>query len=142
MKRFHVNVTVADLGRSTRFYTTLFGVEPTVSKNDYAKWMLDDPRINFSLSAGAREQGVNHLGLQVDSPEELETIQFRLRHAEEKTADQPDAKCCYAISSKTWIRDPDDVVWETFVTHAQSPQYGEDRFPVGFAESGKCCSQP
>ena len=142
MKRFHVNVGVADLDRSIRFYTTLFGAEPTVSKVEYAKWMLDDPRINFSVSTGSQDHGINHIGLQADTMEELAVIQSRLRIAEEKTVDQPDAKCCYASSSKTWVRDPDDVAWETFVTHADHTHYGEDRVPGEFMQMAKtdsCC---
>ncbi len=135
MKRFHVNVSVADLDRSTQFYTTLFGVEPTVLKDEYAKWMLDDPRINFSVNSGSQHPGVNHIGLQADTMEELGIIQSRLRTAEVKTLDQPDAKCCYAISSKTWVRDPDDVAWEMFVTHGDFTQYGEDRVPEEFLQT-------
>ena len=141
MKRFHVNVSVVDLDQSTRFYTTLFGVEPTVLKDEYAKWMLDDPRINFSVSTGAQHQGVNHLGMQADTMEELGVIQSRLRTAGETTVDQPDAKCCYAISTKTWVRDPDDVAWETFVTHSDFTHYGEDRVPEEFSQTTEktCC---
>jgi catechol 2,3-dioxygenase-like lactoylglutathione lyase family enzyme len=129
MKRFHVNLSVADLDRSIEFYTTLFGAEPSVTKGDYAKWMLEDPRINFSMSTGTQHHGINHIGLQADTTEELDLIQSRLRHAEEVTVDQPDAKCCYASSTKTWVRDPDDVAWETFVTHGALTQYGEDTVP-------------
>lgn len=142
MKRFHVNVTVADLGRSTQFYSTLFGCEPTVLKDDYAKWMLDDPRVNFSISTGADQRGLNHVGLQADTMEELEAIQERLRSAGQDTFEQPDAQCCYAISSKTWVRDPDDVAWETFVTHGDITSYGDDRFPENVlqaTESAACC---
>ena len=130
MKRFHVNLSVADLDRSIGFYSTLFGQEPTVLKHDYAKWMLDDPRMNFSISVGAGQHGINHVGLQVDSLEELAVIQARLREAEECTVDQDDAECCYARSSKTWVRDPDDVAWETFVTHGEITEYGDDRVPT------------
>jgi len=142
MKRFHVNISVADLDRSKQFYSTLFGVEPTVSKSDYAKWMLDDPRINFSVSAGSQQRGVNHIGLQADTLEELGVIQSRLHDAELEAVDQPDAKCCYAISSKTWVRDPDDVAWETFVTHGDATEYGDDRVPEevpAAVEAGNCC---
>lgn len=126
MKRFHVSISVGDLGRSTEFYSTLFGVAPTVLKEDYAKWMLEDPRINFSIKQSQMHSGVNHVGLQADTMEELETIRSRLREAEERTFDQPDVECCYARSSKTWVRDPDDVAWETFVTHGEISHYGDD----------------
>ncbi len=146
MKRFHVNLSVADLDRSTQFYNTLFGVEPTVLKDEYAKWMLDDPRINFSVSTGSRDLGVDHIGLQADTMEELGVIQSRLRNAAVKTVDQADAKCCYAISSKTWVRDPDNVAWETFVTHGEFTEYGDNRVPEEFLQtvaSDTCCrSEP
>ena len=141
MKRFHVNVSVADLKRSTEFYNTLFGVEPTVLKDDYAKWMLEDPRINFSITQSTRASGVNHIGLQADTMEELEAIQSRLHDAEVSTFDQPEAKCCYAKSSKTWVRDPDSVAWETFVTHGQITYYGDDRAPEDSEPSNeRCCA--
>jgi catechol 2,3-dioxygenase-like lactoylglutathione lyase family enzyme len=119
MKRFHVNVAVSDLDQSVRFYNTLFGTEPSVHKDDYAKWMLEDPRINFSINTSKKSSGVNHIGLQADTLEELGEIQERLATAEQPTFDQPDAECCYAKSTKTWVRDPDDVAWETFVTHSE-----------------------
>jgi len=141
MKRFHVNVSVADLGASTRFYNTLFGVEPIVLKADYAKWMLEDPRINFSITESKKARGVNHIGLQADTMEELEVIQARLEVADEATFNQPEAECCYASSSKTWARDPDDVAWETFVTHGQITHYGNDRVPADEVTSDdRCCA--
>ena len=130
MKRFHVNVSVADLGKSIEFYKTLFGEDPVIVKDDYAKWMLDDPRINFAINESTLARGVNHVGLQVDSAEELGEIQARLRAAQEKTFDQENAQCCYARSTKTWVRDPDSVSWETFVTHGQTTQYGNDLAPT------------
>ena len=140
MKRFHVNVSVANLSASTDFYSTLFGVEPTVLKEDYAKWMLQDPRINFSITESAKSRGVNHIGLQADTMEELEKIQARLHDAEANTFDQPEAECCYATSSKTWVRDPDDVAWETFVTHGQITHYGNDLGPsVADDSNERCC---
>ena len=126
MKRFHVNVSVADLSQSIEFYNTLFGQEPSVTKSDYAKWMLDDPRVNFAISESSRSRGVNHIGLQADTVDELGEIQERLRHAGKQTFDQPDAECCYARSTKTWVRDPDAVAWETFVTHNEITHYGQD----------------
>jgi catechol 2,3-dioxygenase-like lactoylglutathione lyase family enzyme len=142
MKRFHVSIAVADLDRSTQFYSTLFGVEPTVQKNDYAKWMLEDPRINFSISTSKRKRGISHIGLQADTVDELEEIQSRLRNAEEQTFDQEHAQCCYATSTKTWVRDPDDVAWETFVTHGESTTYGDDRVPEDVYQAKQaagCC---
>ena len=137
MKRFHVNVAVSDIEKSARFYETLFGEAPTIRKPDYAKWMLDDPRINFSVSESATKRGINHVGLQMDTTEELAEIQARLTSAGAQTLDQPDAECCYANSTKTWVRDPDAVAWETFVTFGQLMQYGDDRVPEAAASA--CC---
>lgn len=146
MKRFHVNVSVADLQQSVRFYNALFGEQPTVAKPDYAKWMLEDPRVNFSITQSAKLRGVNHVGLQVESETELQEVQARLDAAEEQTFKQPDANCCYANSSKTWARDPDDVAWETFVTHGTITHYGNDHVPGLDAATGdkttegRCCA--
>lgn len=141
MKRFHVNVSVADLEQSVDFYNTLFGQQPSVHKDDYAKWMLDDPRVNFAISKSSRSSGINHVGLQADTMDELGEIQQRLRAAGEQTFDQPAAECCYASSSKTWVQDPDAVRWETFVTHGQITHYGEDNVPVaGNDEQSRCCA--
>ena len=144
MKRFHVSVAVSDLQRSIRFYSNLFDVEPVVRKDDYAKWMLEDPRINFSISTGGRSRGIDHVGLQVDDLTELQALQERLQLADEQTFDQPQAECCYAKSSKTWVRDPDNVAWETFVTHGELTHYGNDLAPQPDNEpveaATRCCS--
>jgi len=143
MKRFHVNVAVEDLARSIDFYNTLFGETPTVTKNDYAKWMLEDPRVNFSISESSASRGVNHIGLQADTMEELGSIQGRLHSAGQQTLEQPDVECCYARSSKTWVRDPDQVAWETFVTHDDITHYGDDRAPqqqMAQEERSRCCA--
>ena len=141
MKRFHVNLAVSDLEKSTHFYSVLFGEAPTVRKPDYAKWMLEDPRLNFSLSASDRAGGINHIGLQADTVEELGEIQKRLNEAREETFDQEDAECCYAHSTKTWVRDPDQVAWETFVTFGDITTYGDDREPISSA-GDDCCKDP
>ncbi len=152
MKRFHVNVRVADLNKSIRFYETLFGKAPTVTKPDYAKWMLEDPRINFAISESTQLRGINHIGLQVDSQDELAEVQGRLDAAEEKTFRQPETECCYATSSKTWARDPDDVSWEMFVTHGQITHYGDgslamsarddsrEKLPESVMSEVRCCA--
>ena len=126
MKRFHVSLSVQDLQRSVDFYTTLFDAAPTVLRADYAKWMLVDPKINFSLSESADNKGVSHVGLQLDDMEQLGEIQQRLHIAGQNTIDQPNAECCYAKSSKSWVRDPDEVGWEVFVTHGEITHYGAD----------------
>lgn len=129
MKRFHVHLRVDDLDASTRFYTRLFGAEPSVARTDYAKWMLDDPRVNFAISARGRGAGIDHLGLQVESDAELDALRGRLRETGLDVADQDDATCCYAESDKGWLEDPQGISWETFVTHAESTTFGEDRDP-------------
>ncbi len=142
MKRFHVNVAVTDLDQSIGFYRTLFGQEPTVKKSDYAKWMLEDPRINFSISESSRSRGINHVGLQAENMTELGEIQERLHDAGKQTSEQPDAECCYARSSKTWVRDPDRVAWEAFVTHEDIAHFGDDRVTgEQLAKTGqtRCC---
>jgi predicted lactoylglutathione lyase len=143
MKRFHVNLSVADLARSVKFYSMLFGESPSVLKTDYAKWMLEDPIINFSLSESERGSGINHIGLQAESVEELAAIQKRLHLAGQETFEQPDAECCYSSSTKTWVRDPDDVAWESFVTHADLTHYGTDDIAENSLtdeQSARCCA--
>ncbi len=126
MKRLHVHVAVEDLSASIRFYTTLFGAEPGVVKDDYAKWMLDDPRVNFAISDRARVPGVDHLGIQVETGEELAELAGRLKAAGETTRDQEATTCCYARSAKAWVNDPSGLRWETFHTFGEATQYGED----------------
>jgi catechol 2,3-dioxygenase-like lactoylglutathione lyase family enzyme len=126
MKRFHVHVAVDDLDKSVRFYKSLFGVEATVSKDDYAKRMLDDPRVNFAISRRGDTPGVNHLGIQVESDEELQGMREQLAKADQPVLEQPDAACCYSESSKHWVQDPQGIAWETFVTLSSIPVFGRD----------------
>ena len=126
MKRLHVSVAVKDLTESVRFYSTLFGAEPTVIKADYAKWMLEDPRVNFSISARGRRAGLDHLGIQVESQDELGEVAGRLAAAGQTILEQDQTTCCYARSDKAWVADPQGIAWETFFTFGQSSVYGED----------------
>lgn len=128
MKRFHVSVGVDDLDRSIRFYTNLFGAEPAVHETDYAKWMLDEPRINFAISSRGDARGVDHLGIQVEEPDELEAITARLQAAEEELLTQEGTVCCYARSDKTWAQDPEGVRWETFRSFGRETVYGVGPF--------------
>lgn len=137
MKRFHVNVSVNDLAAGIRFYTTLFDSEPTVRKDDYAKWMLEDPRINFAISKRGYAVGVNHLGLQVESAEELTGMRAQLVRADHALVEQSGAACCYATSDKYWVTDPAGVAWETFHTLETIPIYGVDTEIAPLA--GACC---
>ena len=126
MKRLHVHVGVEDLSASVRFYSTLFGSEPTVLKNDYAKWMLEDPRVNFAISAGNHAaKGIEHLGIQAESTEELGEVYTRLQAADRPVLEEGATTCCYAKSEKSWIADPDGVVWEAFFTNGEATVYGE-----------------
>lgn len=126
MKRFHIHVSVADLTDSIRFYSQMFGTEPAVRKDDYAKWMLEDPRINFAISRNRQPIGVNHLGFQVDSDNELRGMQARLEAADSAMIQEDGQQCCYARSDKYWVTDPTGIAWETFHSLASIPVYGED----------------
>ncbi len=126
MKRLHLHVSVPDLTQSIAFYETLFGAAPSVVKDDYAKWMLDDPRMNFAISARERAPGVDHVGIQVDSQAELAELAGRLKSAGAVTFDQEATTCCYARSDKSWVSDPAGVRWETFFTFGDATSYGED----------------
>ena len=126
MKRLHVHVGVSDLDRSVQFYSTLFGASPTVEKADYAKWMLDDPRVNFAISSGDHAaKGIEHLGIQVESSDELESVYKRLKAANRPVLEEGRTTCCYAQSEKSWIADPDGVTWETFYTDGEAAVYGD-----------------
>ena len=126
MKRFHLHVSVEDLQRSIRFYSTLFAAEPTVVQSDYAKWMLDDPRVNFAISIRRQPIGVNHLGFQVDTDEELRGMHAQLQAADARLIQEDEQPCCYARSDKYWVTDPTGLAWETFHTLGSIPVYGED----------------
>jgi catechol-2,3-dioxygenase len=138
MKRLHVHVSVEDLARSVRFYSTLFATEPTVLKSDYAKWMLEDPRVNFAISRRGGETGIRHLGIQVEDRAELADVYSRLTRAEGAVLEEGATTCCYAKSEKTWIEDPEGIQWETFLTTGDSTTYGAD--PVRAPSSPPCCA--
>jgi catechol 2,3-dioxygenase-like lactoylglutathione lyase family enzyme len=126
MKRLHVHVSVADLTASIRFYKTLFGAEPSVTETDYAKWMLDDPKVNFAISVRRQPVGINHLGFQVESDEELHAMRAQLEAADAQMIEEREQPCCYARSDKYWVTDPTGIAWETFHTLGRIPVYGED----------------
>jgi predicted enzyme related to lactoylglutathione lyase len=125
MKRMHVHVSVEDIRRSIGFYSALFAAQPTVVKSDYAKWMLDDPRVNFAISTRGRQPGLDHLGIQVESKTELNEVYARLRQAGGTVIEQGETACCYAKSEKSWIDDPAGIAWETFHTTGESTEYGD-----------------
>jgi catechol-2,3-dioxygenase len=124
MKRLHVHVSVSDLDESVRFYSTLFAAQPTVRKHDYAKWMLDDPRVNFAISNRERATGIRHLGIQVEQPEELADVHRRIQHTQRPVLNEGETTCCYARSEKNWVEDPQGIQWETFLTTGESTVYG------------------
>src|SRR4029453_12366940 len=124
MKRMHVHVAVDDLQRSIGFYSTLFAAPPAVVKSDYAKWLLDDPRVNFAISTRGKQPGLDHLGIQVESKDELGDVYARLRQAGGTIVEQGQTTCCYAQSEKSWIDDPAGISWETFFTTGESTDYG------------------
>lgn len=138
MKRMHIHLRVADLAHNIRFYSALFATEPSVIKNDYAKWMLDDPRINFAISTRTTETGLDHLGFQVDSAEELHEIQQRLAAADLPIESQEGAACCYARSDKHWTVDPQGVAWESYHTLDSIPTFNEST--AAAAEGSACCA--
>lgn len=125
MKRFHVHVRVKDLNDSLAFYNALFNQQPTVLKPDYAKWMLEDPRINYAISTGHAEIGIEHLGLQVESESELQEVYYNMEQAKGSIRIEGECTCCYSKSQKSWITDPQGVDWEAFYTHGTATVYGE-----------------
>lgn len=144
MKRLHMHIAVDDLERSIGFYSTLFGVSPSVIKDDYAKWMLEDPKVNLAISTRGGAAGLDHVGIQVESDDELREIATRLKAAGEQTHDQEAALCCYAQSNKNWVSDPSGLRWETFFSLGDATAYGEDVPQVSTADAAcgpksACC---
>jgi catechol 2,3-dioxygenase-like lactoylglutathione lyase family enzyme len=140
MKRFHVHIAVDDLSANIRFYSAMFGSPPTVEKSDYAKWMIDDPRINFAISTRGREAGLDHLGVQVESDEELAALRSRVDQAEIAVVDQPDTTCCYARSDKHWVVDPQGIAWEAFHTLESVPMFSDILHEQAGEKTSACCA--
>ena len=145
MKRFHVHVAVKDLPDSVRFYSAMFGFAPTVIKPDYAKWMLEDPRVNFAISNRNPTVGVNHLGMQAETDTELEDIHAKLAQADHAIVAEKGVHCCYANSDKYWVTDPQGIAWESFRSLGDVPLYGgDDHTPApascGSEQAGGCCT--
>ncbi len=140
MKRFHVHVHVDDLSKSITFYSKLFAAEPTRVETDYAKWMLDDPRINFAISTRGSAAGVDHLGFQVDDAAELAELKARAEAADMALLDEGETTCCYARSDKHWITDPQGIAWEHFHSLGNIPVFREDKKEEAAMESSACCA--
>ncbi|WFP52306.1 ArsI/CadI family heavy metal resistance metalloenzyme [Methylomonas sp. EFPC3] len=138
MKRFHIHIAVDDLDANIRFYNALFQAEPTVLQSDYAKWLLDDPRVNFAISRRGRKPGLDHLGIQVESAPELEAVQSGLTAAAVPLAEQKQAACCYAKSDKYWTVDPQGIAWEAFHSLEQIPMFGADDV-IQMPPAAPCC---
>jgi catechol 2,3-dioxygenase-like lactoylglutathione lyase family enzyme len=138
VKRFHVHLSVENLADSIRFYSAFFGAPPTVEKTDYAKWMVEDPRLNFAISRRGHAPGLNHLGLQVDSGDELAGLREAMARASLPIADEPGAACCYAKSDKHWVTDPQGIAWESYHTLGDIPTFGD---PAA-GKSACCAPQP
>jgi len=142
MKRLHVHVAVADLEVSVRFYRALLAAEPTVLKPDYARWMLDDPRVNFAISTRGRHVGLDHLGIQVETDEELGELRARLDAAALPAVAQQQAACCYARSNKHWTVDPQGIAWESFHSLDTIPMFGKDDVPSSSETKAAACCAP
>lgn len=142
MKRFHVHTHVENLAQSIAFYSRMFGAEPTRVEDDYAKWMLDDPRINFAISNRGGKPGVDHLGIQTDTEEELAELKARAQAADMTLQDEGETTCCYARSEKHWITDPQGVAWEHFHTLADIPVFSEQTAPATESDGACCASAP
>jgi len=139
MKRLHMHVSVPSLEKAIAFYSTLFDAPPSVVKDDYAKWMLEDPRVNLAISSRERAGGIDHVGVQVDNPDELAELAGRLKAAGAVTFDQQATTCCYAKSDKSWVTDTAGVRWEAFFTHGKATSYGEDEVLPVMAAKSACC---
>ena len=143
MKRMHLHLAVEDIEKNIGFYSALFGVQPTVRKPDYAKWMLEDPRINFAISTHGVKPGLDHLGIQVENDGELDAMRTQMVAADAATVEHEDAACCYATSSKYWVQDPQGIAWEAFHTLGSIPMFSGNKLStikVGAAKSGACCA--
>jgi catechol 2,3-dioxygenase-like lactoylglutathione lyase family enzyme len=143
MKRFHVHVHVDDLAKSVAFYSKLFAAEPARLEGDYAKWMLDDPRINFAISTRGSQPGVDHLGIQADDADELTELKSRAKAADMELFDEGEATCCYAHSDKYWVTDPQGVAWEHFQTLGNVPVFSESKPQAkaeGEGDASACCA--
>ena len=137
MKNFHIHISVADLNKNVQFYTQLFNAEPTVLKEDYAKWALDDPALNFAISTRGSKPGLDHIGIQTDSDEELAALRSQIEAAGIKGFAQDNATCCYAKSDKYWVQDPQGIAWETFHSLESVPVFSDTQTD---ANKSACCA--
>jgi len=139
MKRMHIHIVVSEIAENIGFYSTIFGVKPTVERDDYAKWEVTEPAVNFAISSRGHTTGMNHLGIQVESEAELKEIADRLEQAKITSSPQEGVSCCYAHSNKHWVMDPQGIAWESFHTLGERPIFGEDVISDNNDESSTCC---
>lgn len=137
MKRMHLHIAVEDLAQSIKFYNTVFGAEPSVKKEDYAKWLLDDPAVNFAISARGAKTGIDHIGIQTENAEELAELKTRMESAELAMVSQEGTTCCYSESDKHWVQDPTGIAWETYHTLGSAPTFNGEEAP---AANSACCA--
>ncbi len=142
MKRMHIHVAVDNLGNSIAFYSGMFGTPPSVVKSDYAKWMLDDPRVNFAISARGAKPGVDHLGIQVEEAGELDAMRRQFADAKLTTFSEGETTCCYAQSDKTWLRDPSGIAWEAYQTMAEASLFNGGQSSLPQAQLPVACCAP
>ena len=142
MKRFHIHVGVKDIETSVQFYSTLFGQQPMKQKEDYAKWLLEDPRLNFAISTRSGDLGVNHLGIQVEETAELEEITERLKKADLGVYDEGEVTCCYAESNKAWVKDPSGVAWEAYQNMADADIFSDGKVDSSDEDDSEDCCGP
>ena len=138
MKRIHIHIGVEKLDESIRFYSAIFGAEPVKTKSDYAKWMLEDPRVNFAISTRASKNGVDHLGIQVDENDELQEIRARAKAADMAVFEEGETVCCYAKSEKSWVQDPAGIAWEAYRTMEDAQIFSSK----GAVSVSACCAEP
>lgn len=137
MKRLHIHIAVEDLDKAVRFYSALFDAQPVKQKADYAKWMLDDPHVNFAISSRGAKPGLDHLGIQVDAPQELAKMRENMQRADLALFDEGETTCCYAKSDKSWLRDPGGIAWEAYHTMEDAAFFHEST-----QDSGTACCAP
>lgn len=143
MKRFHLHVAVDDIEKNIRFYSALFGAQPSVLKPDYAKWMLEDPRVNFAISMRGAKSGLDHLGVQVENDAELDAMRTQMVAADAATVEHEDAACCYATSKKYWVQDPQGIAWEAYHTLGTIPVFGHSKntaIKIASSPASTCCA--
>ncbi|MBT3812123.1 MAG: glyoxalase/bleomycin resistance/dioxygenase family protein [Gammaproteobacteria bacterium] len=138
MKRLHIHLAVEDLKQNIAFYSTMFGCQPTLQHEDYAKWMLDDPRVNFAISNRSQKLGLDHLGIQTENEQELQAIKQQLDATQVPIEAQESTACCYARTDKYWITDPQGIAWESFHSLSEIPTFN-DQIPVSDDENTVAC---